>query len=211
MMVKQLIITMSFDGQPEIQCMPLDNCSPGLGLSDAGMTWREHSEALLYIDDHNELMIKSEGKAHIEIERLGRRQVMIPGHPMRILAGDIIRIGDTNPHVFEIRHIYCTPKKFHQLSRLSKMAMIACATSMVMTCSIACNRPAPKTPANAVQTSESQTSSEQTQEEELTETDIQLMMPNQTAGIGASSQNQLEALIKNKEEFVEEMKSNADE
>ena len=63
MMVKQLIIMMSFDGQPEIQCMPLDNCSPGLGLSDAGMTWREHSDALLYIDDHNELMIKSEGKA----------------------------------------------------------------------------------------------------------------------------------------------------
>ena len=216
-MGKQLIISISFDSQPEIQCMPLVCHEPGLGLGLNGVTWCEQADALLYIDEHQEVVIKSTGGVCIEIERNGRKYVPEINHPTRVLVKDIIRIGATEPHTFEIRKIYVTKKPLKQLNRLSKIAMIACATSMVMTCSAACHRPAPQ---NATQTTQSEASSDLKESEEIapqtSDEERELVQEydenadvflRQTAGVVV---NQESSLIRHPEDFVDEMKTDVD-
>lgn len=199
-MPKQHFISVSYDEQPEIQCMPLASNEIGLGFSSEGIIWGEQADAQLYINDHDELMMKCIGNTHISIERSGRKYVLNSVHPMRILPQDIIRIGEPTPHSFNIHHIYRSRKPLTLSKHLSKIAMIAYATSMVMTCNIACNRPEPNNPTDEMQTCEPS-------ETELTETDIQLYSPS-TTGLIMKPVEELEQLIKNRDEFVDEMKSN---
>ena len=178
--------------------MPLGIHDPGLGLSIEGITGCDEPESLVYVDAHHELMVKSTGQAHVVIERSGRKIVLRPEHPIRILSKDTIIIGSTDKHTFCIRHIYST-RKTTQSNRTSKMAMIACAASMMMV-SAACQHPAPN---NATQSNEPAES----QATELTEEDMQLMKPSTTTGIVPADMDEMEKLLKDKPDFVDEMKS----
>ena len=175
--------------------MPLGLSDPGLGLSIDGITSCDQAEALLYVDEHHELVIKSIGQAHVVIERSGRKNVLQPEHPICILVKDTIIIGSVDTHTFNIRHIYSTCKKTTQSNRMSKMAMIACSASM-MICP-ACNHP---TPNNATQIRESP----ETQACELTEEDIRLMIPHTSKGVS-------EEIKLHPDDFVDEMKSSVEE
>ena len=213
-MSNQCIISVSFDGQPEVQYMPLEFTEPGLGLSADGITWCEQSDALLYIDSHDELMMKRQSHAHIELERNGRKYVFQNDHPMRILAKDIIKIGDVSTHTFEILHIYRSKNHSTKVSRLSKLAMIACATSMVMTCNIACNRPTPNNATDAVQSSEPPTSLNATEdsgpsESELIEEGTQTLQFQMTHTAGILPQESMQ-LMDDRDDFYDEIKSDAD-
>ena len=202
-MTKRFLISVSIDERPEIQCLPLGLNDPGLGLGFDGIAGCDQSEALLYVDEHHELMIRSIGQAHVVIERGGRRIDLPPKHPIRILTKDTVIIGRTEPHTFNIRHIYSTRKTPTSISSISKMTMIACAASMMMVCP-ACNHP---TPNNATQTTETPES----QACDLTEEDMQLMRPNTTMGIVDPDTVEMMKLMKDKSDFVDEMKSNLEE
>lgn len=201
--MNQYFISISFDSQPEIQCMPLEFNAPGLGLNSEGITWCEQSDALLYINAHNELMIKCIGNTCISIERCGRKSILKPDHPLHILSKDIITIGETTPHTFHIHHIYRSHKSLALSKRLSKLAMIAFATSIVMTCTVSCNRPEPNNPTDAIQSSESTDPSEADLEEIE---DDQLNTPG-LMGLVFNPDNGV--FMKDKDDFVDEIKSNA--
>ena len=183
-MKKSMIISMSFDAQPEFQCTPLGDNEPGLGLGLNGITWFEQSDALLYTDSHNELMIQKIGRQQIEIERNGRRCFLQSTHKMRVLKGDIIRIGGQNPHTFEIRRMYCTCSDSTRFHRMSKMAMLACAAAMVMSFAAACSQtPAPNHAGQEQDTTQSSTLSPVSYEEvEEVDEDV-LVIPYLNRGI----------------------------
>ena len=207
-MQKQNFISVSMDDQPEIQCLPMREDEPGLGLSEGGITWCEPSDALLYIDAHSELMIKCVTSQHIEIERNHRKYILTVDQPVRIIPKDIIRIGDSSAHQFNILHIYRSSKPLALSKRLSKIAMFAFATSIVMACSVACNRPEPNNPTDVIQinkSSDPQTSN--TSEDALEESDIQLSIPYQTTGVVAIPIEEASQLLKPEDDFVDQMKS----
>ena len=128
-MAKQMVISLSIDGQPEVTCLSLRDNEPGLGLSREGVTWGESASVLLSMDENEELIIKNTGHELVELERFGRRHVLQIHHPIRVAARDVVRIGGTDPHMIEIRRIYRTQKPLMRFNGLSKLAMIACATS----------------------------------------------------------------------------------
>ncbi len=148
-MKKNVIIALSFDNQPETQCIPLTNDELGLGLCKKGITWREQADAMISIDSHHELIIRNMGQERIEIERNGRKHILPNDHSIPLSVNDVIRIGSEDQHTFDIRHIYRTSRPLIQIHRLSKIAMIACSASIVM-CSAACQRTSPQ---NATQPS----------------------------------------------------------
>ncbi len=193
-MKKQVVLSISIDACPEIQCIPLDDHIPGLGLNPHGVTWQEQADALLYMDSHDELVIKNPGHAMITLERLGRSYRVPQDNPVRILAGDRIRIGMETQHTFDICHIYRTTRRLPQIGRLSKLAMLACATAILSTCCLACSRSAQENPAQSPYQTDATTSAscEGIQNpSELTEEDMKLYLP-QPMGMIAPSIEDLE-------------------
>ena len=174
-MSNQYYISVSFDEQSELQCMVLGENEPGLGFNTDGISWCEKSEALLYMDEHHELVIKRIGTSHIELERHGRKHELQINHPMRVLSNDIIRMTETSSHTFDIRRVYYTKSPLKQFGRLSKMAMIAFATSVAMMCNVGCSHPTPNHPTQSTQndnTTDTTTSQQAADEQEQLESEL---------------------------------------
>ena len=138
-MSNQLILSISIDHSDEIQCMPAERNQSGLGLSVNGITWKEDSDAVLFLNEHKELMIERISDSEVVVCRGGRRCALQAGHPILILQSDCIYIGNHEEHAFFINKIYRTHKPESWLSKLSKSAMLASAAALVMSCMTACH------------------------------------------------------------------------
>ena len=145
-MSKQYILTLSLDGNEEINCTPLCVRESGLGIGNDGLTWMEASFAAIAIDPHDELTITRTGDVPLQLQRNGRVLELVPNHPTRLLAQDrLLWKTQANPHTLDIKKVYRQNTVSSFLAKLSKHAMFATAAAMLLSvvpgCDVLRNQP----------------------------------------------------------------------
>lgn len=145
-MSKQFILTLSLDGNEEINCTPLCACESGLGIGNDGITWMEASFAAIAIDSHDELTITRTGNVPLQLQRNGRELELVPNHPTRLLAQDrLLWKTQATSHTLDIKKVYRQNAVSSFLAKLSKHAMFATAAAMLLSvvpgCDVLRNQP----------------------------------------------------------------------
>ena len=132
-MSKQFILTLSLDGNEEINCTPLCARESGLGIGNDGLTWMEASFAAIAIDSHDELTITRTGDVPLQLQRNGRELELVPNHPTRLLAQDLLLWKtQAKAHTLEVKKVYRQNTVSGFLAKLSKHAMFATAAAMLL-------------------------------------------------------------------------------
>ena len=132
-MSKQFILTLSLDGNAEINCTPLCARESGLGIGKDGLTWMEASFAAIAIDSHDELTITRTGDVPLQLQRNGRELELVPSHPTRLLAQDrLLWKNQATSHTLDIKKVYRQNTVSSFLAKLSKHAMFATAAAMLL-------------------------------------------------------------------------------
>ena len=132
-MSKQFILTLSLDGNEEINCTPLCARESGLGIGNDGLTWMEASFAAIAIDSHDELTITRTGNVRLQLQRNGRELELVPNHPTRLLAQDrLLWKTQAKAHTLEVKKVYRQNTVSGFLAKLSKHAMFATAAAMLL-------------------------------------------------------------------------------
>ena len=132
-MSKQFILTLSLDGNEEINCTPLCARESGLGIGNDGITWMEASFAAIAIDAHEELTITRTGNVPLQLQRNGRELELVPNHPTRLLAQDrLLWKTQATSHTLDIKKVYRQNAVSGFLAKLSKHAMFATAAAMLL-------------------------------------------------------------------------------
>ena len=145
-MSKQFILTLSLDGNEEINCTPLCARESGLGIGNDGLTWMEASFAAIAIDSHDELTITRTGDVPLQLQRNGRELELVPNHPTRLLAQDrLLWKTQAKAHTLEVKKVYRQNTVSGFLAKLSKHAMFATAAAMLLSvvpgCDVSRNQP----------------------------------------------------------------------
>ena len=133
------IIDISSKNQPDIKHIHLNSgnleANPKINLIEK----RAFLDTLFYMDD-GEIFIESLGNTKVEIERGGRKRLLKPNHPTRILPQDVIHIGASEYHIDNIHRIKnLTSPMPSQFGQMANKAILTCAATMMMAAIPACH------------------------------------------------------------------------
>ncbi len=133
------IISFDYHGK-SFDSTPLTNDKPNVALSHlCQIQCDEMENIVLSLNDHDELMIHTNGQTALTIERYGRKRRCAPNHPLMLFNHDILWIGENQNHRIDIKNIRHLNNAPSRVSRFSKNAMLASAAALVMSTAISCS------------------------------------------------------------------------